>query len=197
LSNYEELEKPRRNLLIISCALIFAQVAGIEITAINVPALSINIQRPEYLLPFVWLMLAYTAWRFWLTAQAVRTPFSDRSNAYVNLGPHVLRAMHEQGVAAKSEWLNDNNPMIERALLARIVTIHLPSQDLYGQVTNTPRVFRIGYFRHFFPELVGDLKSIIRDKQFVEYDLPLLVALVPVLIAVWQGLVRFQAYLAG
>ncbi|WMR30993.1 hypothetical protein [Metapseudomonas otitidis] len=80
----DEIQKGRRNLLIVAGVLIVYQLAGGSLVAINSPAVSIKLDHPEYIIFFVWLMLLYEAIRFKIlidenneTGQAFRTRESE------------------------------------------------------------------------------------------------------------------------
>jgi hypothetical protein len=188
VSDTVDIEKPRRNLLVVSCVLIFIELAGIKIAAINVPGLTVSVQRPELLIPFVWTIFAYSLWRFWLLARPHYAPFHKRANKFVNRCRHIKEAITAQGFEFSDNWFNDHHPELVRNMYRREARFY--TQDSSGQV-NVEKVVKLSYLKMLFPELLGDIRCLPQDRAFVEYSLPLFVAFVPVALVVIKALFHF------
>lgn len=175
MSEVAEVGPARRNLLVLASVLFVIELTGAAIKSINAPAVTIEIQRPELIIWFLYLTLAYLMFRFWQIAKAAHLKHSQISNKFINQLPLVKRMSDSSLDKDKEEsyYVNDNNPSIERGFFKRTLTISGYNKPGHG-VTKGP--IKLPYIKLFIPELLADLRAVPTHKDFVEYTFPFLYA---------------------
>lgn len=175
MSETAEIGSARRNLLVLTSVLLVIELTGATIKSINAPSVTIEIQRPELIIWFLYATLAYLMFRFWQIAKATHLKHSQISNRFVNNLPIIKRISEDSLDKDEGEgyYVNDNNPSIARGIFTRTLTIS--GHNKHGHGINKGPV-RLPYTKLLRAELIADLRAVPAHKDFVEYTLPFLYA---------------------
>lgn len=175
MSEVAEVGPARRNLLVVTSILFAIEATGATIKSINAPALTIDIQRPELIIWFLYLMLFYLMFRFWQIAKSTHQKHGAVSNRYVNQLSIIKKAADSAMDASEEEayYANENNPSIERRVFSRRMTISAHNKHGRG-VQKGP--IKVSYLKLAIPEFIADLRAVTSHKDFIEYTFPFLYA---------------------
>lgn len=176
------LEKPRRNLLIVTSILLVIQVTGASVSAINLPSVSLNFVRPQLLIYCVWAVWLHSLWFFWIQGRHTQN-FRDRAVEFSHRGRYVMKAIKATGMNMHHFDNPDHSPQISRQFFRRSVSFY--DASIVDKISRT-RIVRLSYWRQFIPELKGDLHCMLIDRNFCSYEFAVIYAYVPLALKVFE-----------
>lgn len=164
----DELQKARRNLLIVAGIIIMYVIAGGSLEAVNTPAVSIKLKSPEYIIIFVWAILIYEIIRFktLMPKDEKAREFIIKSSRFIPT-PQINSTINNQIKRAEKNSIASLN--FVRKLFRRKLEIQYYSDGILTQLT-----IKISWFTCFIPETINDFKTDLTD--YIEYLFPLQVA---------------------
>lgn len=83
--------KQRRNLLVVSLALVAYEIGGGTVSQLSFLGGGITLKEPEVIIKFVYFAMAYTLWRYWLYAKPDHEKFRVIVNQKVESSPEFIR----------------------------------------------------------------------------------------------------------
>jgi hypothetical protein len=175
LSDIAEIDPARRNLMVLTSVLLVIELAGATIKAINAPAVTIEIQRPELIVWFLYIILIYLIFRFWQIARTTHIKYSQISNKFINQSS-IIKTISDITLnkdEGEGYYVDDNNPLITRGFFKRTLTIS--GHNKHGRGVQKGPI-KLPYIKLLLPELIADFRAIPNHKDFVEYTLPFLYA---------------------
>ena len=94
----EGLQKSRRNLILVSSAIVFIELAGVSFESVSVLNTTAKVQRPEFILWFLWaswayLLIRYIQHLFELDDFGVMTRFESHAERLIN--PHISKLLEK------------------------------------------------------------------------------------------------------
>jgi hypothetical protein len=185
-----DLDKPRRNILIVSSVLILAELSGAKVgPAVTTSGVTVTLSNPEIVLPFIWLILLYSVWRFWIMVRTtVGPPFAYKSNRFINRTKIVRSVIAMSGNNLEENRFLQDHPLVVRHFFRREIQfrVHEPVAGTVEEVS-----LKLKYHRIFFNEIVGDIRYMLTDSYFVENTLPILVGVTPVLIGITKAYIKY------
>lgn len=175
MSDAAEVGPARRNLLVLTSLLLVIELTGATIKSINAPAVTVDIRRPEFIIWFLYVTLAYLVFRFWQIARSTHVKYSQISNKFINKLPLVKRMSDALLNVSDEEgyYVNDNNPSVSRGFFKRTLTVS--GHNKFGRGFDRGPV-KLPYVKMLLPEFIADIRAASTHKDFIEYTFPFLYA---------------------
>jgi hypothetical protein len=188
--------RQRRNLILASLALVFAQITHLTIEHFNFFGASGHIDTPASIIPYLWVLYGYFLWRYWHAFRAVnlksirdrfkeiKKPFVERIAAEHGLKPY--RRMEPQLLDGEHEikaWMpHDEEEPTERGAKVIIVT-NIAAEPGAGQ-----RTIEVDLSRAQLRKVKAKamLHLALTSNEITEYYLPFAIAALPFGVLFWQ-----------
>ena len=199
MSDEEIIDSPafirqRRNLILASLALAFAQTTHLTFHKLNFLGAEATIDAPVSTIPYLFALWFYFLWRYWQQFRAVgREPtgirYKETRKLYLEriAAPRALDSY--KGVTAptndgkeRTAWMpHDEEERTEQGAEVVIVT---NISDSKGNQVNIPVPLSPSDLRKVKARSI--LHLVVTSDEITEYYLPFIVATIPLLLALWQ-----------
>lgn len=196
--------RQRRNLILASLVLAFAQVTNLTIERLNLFSISGRIDEPVSTVPFLWVVWGYFLWRYWQAFWAFpRNPTKDRFKTLKKKYVQALarRRALTQFEGQKIELSGSRNGKMELdAWMPHDEEIKTPTGASVTMVTNVlgdpntgQRNVEVELSAHDMrvANLKAKLELALTSNEVSEFYLPYAIALIPVGVCVWQAIRRW------
>ena len=193
----EHFTKQRRNLILISLAILLSEYLGFKIEKINILGNQLEVENPQNLYKLFWLVWAYFLWRT-SSYLCVLGPlgfvdtFRDKMNALL---PLIARNKILSDPSQFSVLTDEHNYKVEDGIYGinfqgnfnakvgvRISNL-TPPKDTQNVHLDVP----LNLLELFIPYTKYLFYIIFKSHYFTEYILPFLIALLPVLFTNWPS----------
>jgi len=187
----------------VSIALVLYSLAGGEITRSSFFFGVVAFKSPELILYLMNASLFYFLWRYWLHSKRIiscqelsrngNPTYTDERNylcnfqfelasneSYVNISKALFESKGHNGI-------NQYSPLLVRGIFKRKLDYSFLSATVgnNGLISDKPEIL-IPYFKIFFIEIIAQVKAVFKHAAFSDYVLPYWVALLPILIWIYQ-----------
>jgi len=186
--------RQRRNLILASLALTFAQTTHLTFHKLNFLGAEATIDAPVSTVPYLVVLWFYFLWRYWQQFWAVgrkptRTRYKEIKKIYLE-GIATSSALesykHEIGPTQNGEerkaWMpHDEEKRTERGAEVVVVTNILDGQSRQVNIT-----VPVGTSDLLMVRARAILHLVITSDEITEYYVPFAIAAIPLLVAPWQ-----------
>lgn len=195
--------RQRRNLILVSLALLFAEVTGLHIDTLSIFGNEFSLERPTSVTPLLWVAGFYWLWRFYQYFNASKTghwenAVSERIKLTVpDTAFRLALSEHKDALAPFEEW-PQVRPEYElagrewgsysKSEISLILAIRKTASEEERAISTTVTGLRVTVAgRHlFWLRLRAWLHVIISTPVFTDNFLPVLLFLCPIVVMVWK-----------
>jgi hypothetical protein len=192
--------RQRRNLILASLLLAFAQSTHLTIERVNLFGISGRIDEPVSTVPYLWVVWLYFLWRYWQAFWAfARNPTKERyrklKKKYVEAVARKKALLQFEGKKVEVSRTSKNGKVEPDAWMPHDEEIKTPTGATVTMVTNVvgdPQTgqknidveLSAGEMR--MARLKAKLELVFTSNELSEFYLPYAIAAIPILVFVWQ-----------